>query len=66
MCSLNEPLSTTVPCFITVMDVPDLNPRFLGLPYNTRVEEGPSAVSAGGLNQMSASKNQCSFSKSEK
>lgn len=32
--------------FITIVDVPDLNPMFLGLPYVASVEENSPVVSA--------------------
>ncbi|CAL8270234.1 unnamed protein product [Boreogadus saida] len=39
-CTMTEPLSSITYGFITVVDVPDLNPRFLSLPYSGSVEEG--------------------------
>ncbi|CAL8305135.1 unnamed protein product [Arctogadus glacialis] len=39
-CTLTKPLSSITYGFITVVDVPDLNPRFLSLPYRGSVQEG--------------------------
>ncbi|CAL8330923.1 unnamed protein product [Gadus morhua 'NCC'] len=39
-CAMNKPLSSITYGFITVVDVPDLNPRFISLPYRGSVEEG--------------------------
>ncbi|XP_059918726.1 cadherin-related family member 2 isoform X3 [Gadus macrocephalus] len=39
-CKMTKPLSSITYGFITVVDVPDLNPRFLSLPYRGSVEEG--------------------------
>ncbi|XP_056456376.1 cadherin-related family member 2 isoform X2 [Gadus chalcogrammus] len=39
-CKMNEPQSSFTFSFITVLDVPDLNPRFLSLPYRGSVQEG--------------------------
>lgn len=50
-CYYNETkyLSSAVYSFINVVDVPDLDPRFVGLPYIATVQEHSSLVSAGGL-----------------
>ena len=42
---MKEPLSSITYGFITVVDVPDLNPRFISLPYRGSVEEGSPVVS---------------------
>ncbi|XP_030224733.1 cadherin-related family member 2 isoform X2 [Gadus morhua] len=39
-CTMKEPQSSFTYGFITVVDVPDLNPRFISLPYRGSVQEG--------------------------
>ncbi|CAL8263655.1 unnamed protein product [Lota lota] len=39
-CTETKPLSSVIYGFITVLDVPDLNPRFLSLSYSGSVTEG--------------------------
>lgn len=40
-------MSSAIFSFITVVDVPDLDPQFLGLPYVTAVDENSPVVSDG-------------------
>ena len=42
-------LSNNVFSFITVKDVPDLDPQFIGTPYVGRIEENSAVVSGNGF-----------------